>query len=181
VRLRQVRLRKALTQQQLAQKAGINRVTVARLEAGKDQPFPTTVRKLADALGVEPEALAADSLRPGPHGANGRFDVPAPLRANSRMTVTDEVGVNRLLHEHPELAALVREAADQLVNRFPNAPLRLRVLADPDEGGEQLFLAISADYVNDAALAALDRFDQEWWIHNANRGGGLLCIDLSDG
>jgi transcriptional regulator with XRE-family HTH domain len=56
-RLRTVRLRKALTQQQLAERAGVNRVTIARLEGGKDQPFPTTVRKLADALGVQPEDL----------------------------------------------------------------------------------------------------------------------------
>src|SRR5579884_3572633 len=56
-RLKLVRERKALTQQQLAEKAGVNRVTITRLEQGSDQPFPTTVRKLADALGVEPEDL----------------------------------------------------------------------------------------------------------------------------
>lgn len=56
-RLKLVRERKALTQQQLAKKAGVNRVTITRLEHGGDQPFPTTVRKLADALGVEPDEL----------------------------------------------------------------------------------------------------------------------------
>lgn len=57
IRLRSVRLRKALTQRQLAERAGINRTTVIRLEGGAEEPFPTTVRKLADALGVEPEDL----------------------------------------------------------------------------------------------------------------------------
>ena len=57
VRLKLVRQRKALTQQQLAERAGVNRVTIVRLEGGEDQPFPTTVRKLADALGVDPEDL----------------------------------------------------------------------------------------------------------------------------
>lgn len=56
-RLKDVRQRKALTQQQLAERAGVNRVTIARIEGGKDDPFPTTVRKVADALGVEPETL----------------------------------------------------------------------------------------------------------------------------
>jgi mRNA interferase RelE/StbE len=56
-RLKWLRLRRALTQQQLAEKAGVNRVTIARLEGGQDQPFPTTVKKLADALGVQPEEL----------------------------------------------------------------------------------------------------------------------------
>ncbi len=56
-RLKLLRQRKALTQQQLAEKAGVNRATIARLEGGTDEPFPTTVRKLADALGVDPEDL----------------------------------------------------------------------------------------------------------------------------
>jgi transcriptional regulator with XRE-family HTH domain len=56
-RLRMWRERKALTQQQLAEKAGLTRVTVARVEAGLEEPYPTTVRKLANALGLEPEEL----------------------------------------------------------------------------------------------------------------------------
>ncbi|MBI4506003.1 MAG: helix-turn-helix transcriptional regulator [Chloroflexi bacterium] len=56
-RLKLVRERKALTQHQLGEKARVNRVTIPRVERGSDQPFPTTVRKLADALGVEPEDL----------------------------------------------------------------------------------------------------------------------------
>ena len=56
-RLRTWRERKALTQQQLAEKAGITRVTVARVEAGLEEPYPTTVRKLADALELGPEDL----------------------------------------------------------------------------------------------------------------------------
>jgi hypothetical protein len=30
------------------------------------------------------------------------------------------------------------------------------------------------------ALEALRRFDREWWVHNAGRAQGMLCIDLSD-
>jgi len=56
-RLKLLRERKALTQAELAERAGISRITVARLEAGVDEPRPATTRKLAAALGVEPEAL----------------------------------------------------------------------------------------------------------------------------
>jgi transcriptional regulator with XRE-family HTH domain len=55
-RLKAVRQRKALSQQELAERAGINRVTLARIETGAE-PYPATTRKLAQALGVEPEAL----------------------------------------------------------------------------------------------------------------------------
>ena len=55
-RLKAIRERKALSQEELAKKAGINRVTLARIEAGAE-PYPATVRKLADALGVDPSEL----------------------------------------------------------------------------------------------------------------------------
>ena len=56
-RLRQWRERRALTQQELAGKAGITRATLSRLEAGAENPYPSTVRKLAKALNVDPEQL----------------------------------------------------------------------------------------------------------------------------
>jgi transcriptional regulator with XRE-family HTH domain len=56
-RLRVLRVRMALTQAELAQRAGINPATVARLEQSQAAPRPTTIRKLARALGVELSAL----------------------------------------------------------------------------------------------------------------------------
>lgn len=56
-RLRLVRERRALTQQELAEKAGVHRITIARIETGVDEPRPPTTRKLAAALEVEPEDL----------------------------------------------------------------------------------------------------------------------------
>lgn len=59
-RLKAVRERKALSQQELAEQAGLTRVTVARLESGATQPYPKTVRRLAEVLGVEPRELMRD-------------------------------------------------------------------------------------------------------------------------
>jgi transcriptional regulator with XRE-family HTH domain len=56
-RLRGLRARVALTQAELAQRAGIDPATVARLEQSQTAPRPTTIRKLARALGVELSAL----------------------------------------------------------------------------------------------------------------------------
>jgi transcriptional regulator with XRE-family HTH domain len=55
-RLRAIRERKALTQDELAQLAGVSRQTVIKIEGGLE-PRPPTIRKLATALGVEPQAL----------------------------------------------------------------------------------------------------------------------------
>src|SRR2546425_13325671 len=62
-RLKHVRQRRALTQHEWGGRAGVNRVTIARLETGVDQPMPGTVRKLAGALGVDPEELMDESNR----------------------------------------------------------------------------------------------------------------------
>jgi transcriptional regulator with XRE-family HTH domain len=56
-RLRALRIESALTQSELAEKAGVAVNTVARLERDEGEPHMTTVRKLAGALGVPPREL----------------------------------------------------------------------------------------------------------------------------
>jgi hypothetical protein len=85
------------------------------------------------------------------------------------------------MRKHPNLAPLVSEAADQLARLIPDGELRLELLPDPEYGeGEQLFLGIFTALPDAQALEALQRFDREWWVHNAGHAGGLLCIDLCD-
>jgi DNA-binding XRE family transcriptional regulator len=57
VRLRELRIRAALTQADLADRAGLARTTVVRLEQGDPNSTPTTLRKLARALKVKPAEL----------------------------------------------------------------------------------------------------------------------------
>jgi len=64
-RLRQLRQEAYLTQSELAEKAGLAKATITRLEASEYVPLVKTVRALATALGVEPRALATpDELVP---------------------------------------------------------------------------------------------------------------------
>ena len=55
--LRAIRERSALTQQELADLAGVGHATIVRIEAGDREPFPRTIRKLARALKVKPADL----------------------------------------------------------------------------------------------------------------------------
>jgi transcriptional regulator with XRE-family HTH domain len=62
--LRAARRAKLLTQEQLAQEAGLNRVTIWQLETGIRNPQLSTIRRLAEALGVPPEHLMEAPPRP---------------------------------------------------------------------------------------------------------------------
>ena len=59
-RLRELRRRRVLTLEELAEKAGVGRNTIWRLEHGVMGAQPRTIRKLAKALDVEPEELVAE-------------------------------------------------------------------------------------------------------------------------
>ena len=56
-RLKALRIEQALTQAELAYKAGITSNTVARLERNETEPHMSTARKLAQALEVHPRQL----------------------------------------------------------------------------------------------------------------------------
>jgi transcriptional regulator with XRE-family HTH domain len=56
-KLRELRRRRVLTLEELAEKADVGRNTVWRLEHGVMGAQPRTIRKLAKALGVEAEEL----------------------------------------------------------------------------------------------------------------------------
>ena len=59
-RLRDLRVRRALTQEELADKADVGTNTVARLERNETEPHMSTLRKLAKALDVDPSELIGD-------------------------------------------------------------------------------------------------------------------------
>jgi transcriptional regulator with XRE-family HTH domain len=52
-----LRVLAALSQEDLAKRAKMSQTTLSDLETGKTEARPSTVRKLADALNVEPREL----------------------------------------------------------------------------------------------------------------------------
>jgi transcriptional regulator with XRE-family HTH domain len=56
-RLRDLRKRALLTQQELADKYGVGVTTIIRIERNQVEPHGSTIRKLAEALEVEPHEL----------------------------------------------------------------------------------------------------------------------------
>jgi transcriptional regulator with XRE-family HTH domain len=55
--LKRWRLRRAMTQIQLAERCGLSPATIVRIERNQREPQPSTLRKLADALDIDPSEL----------------------------------------------------------------------------------------------------------------------------
>ncbi len=60
--LKKLRVLNALTQAELAHEAGLTPAAVARIERNEAEPRMTTLRKLAEALGVDPADLVKGSV-----------------------------------------------------------------------------------------------------------------------
>lgn len=170
-RLKRLRERKALTQLELAQKAGVDRSTISRLETDAEGAFPTTVRKLAAALDVAPEDL---------QGTRQRRTERSPGRASPRLPThpATEQPAREFLRKNPDLSSLVSEAVEHLERYFPDGRMRLRLLVDPEYGDKGLFLGVSTDLDGASAFEALERFDKEWWIQNPHPSRASLVIDI---
>ena len=59
-KLKEVRTRRLLTQVQLADKSGVNQVTIARIERNQVDPRFSTMRRLARALDIDPTKLLGE-------------------------------------------------------------------------------------------------------------------------
>jgi transcriptional regulator with XRE-family HTH domain len=56
-KLKELRQRRVLTLREVEEESGVSYNTIWRLENGHTEARPSTIRKLAAALGVEPEEL----------------------------------------------------------------------------------------------------------------------------
>lgn len=57
IKLREWRLASFVTQEELAQRSGLTEVSISRIETGVREPRISTVRRLAEALGITPQQL----------------------------------------------------------------------------------------------------------------------------
>jgi HTH-type transcriptional regulator, competence development regulator len=62
-RLRRIRKGRLLTQVELSEITGVAQDSISALELGKREAHPGTIRKLAEALGVEPTELIEEQER----------------------------------------------------------------------------------------------------------------------
>ena len=140
-RLRQFREAAALTQEELAARAGLTVKAVGALERGERRwPYPHTVRSLADALRLDPDdrsALVAAAQRP--------IAVAGPVPAGIPVPPTPMVGRQAQLDEVLELVRSRRYAAGHA-----DRPRR----GGQDPAGPGAAAELAADFADGAATVA---------------------------
>jgi transcriptional regulator with XRE-family HTH domain len=103
-KLRQLREAAKLTQEELAQKAGLTARGISDLERGaRNRPYPHTVRSLADALELPEDDRAALFAAVPKRGDGGRLAQAAILHPALPVSATPLVGRERDLEEVADL------------------------------------------------------------------------------
>ena len=59
-RVKATRERAFLSRRELAERAGLDRSTIGRIEDGVTEVYPRTIRKIAEALSVDPTSLVPE-------------------------------------------------------------------------------------------------------------------------
>jgi transcriptional regulator with XRE-family HTH domain len=59
-RVKATRERAFLSRRELAERAGLDRSTIGRIEDGVTEVYPRTIRKIAEALSVDPASLTPE-------------------------------------------------------------------------------------------------------------------------
>lgn len=90
------------------------------------------------------------------------------------------IEVARFIRNQPSLLSPLLDAPSVISRYFgPNVPLALEVFRDPEaHRHRQLFALIQTSLEGDAALEALRRFDEEWWIDALPRTNYKLAFAL---
>ena len=77
------------------------------------------------------------------------------------------------------LVSLLLEVYDRIAEYFgPSPEVVLEVVSDPEAEYRELFALVRTNLSPSAALACLERFDQEWWLDASERAQCMLNVDV---
>jgi hypothetical protein len=83
------------------------------------------------------------------------------------------------LKAHRFLVPLLLEVYDKIAEYFgPSPEVVLEVVSDPEAEYHELFALVKTSLSPSAALACLERFDQEWWLDASERAQCMLNVDV---
>ncbi len=92
-------------------------------------------------------------------------------------TFRESTEVLEFLDKYPFLVPLLLEAHEHICRHFPNSPLFLQYVPDPEIDYPQLVVYIVTKLDLEEALDRLDLLD-EWWVKVPNRSQSKMLFDV---
>jgi transcriptional regulator with XRE-family HTH domain len=142
--VRRLRRERGLSQQELADKAGIGQDSISAIETGKHEPHPRTLRKLANALGVE----VADFFREP--ALAGKAEAPETGPPNREVPIYDFVHEAALRQAQRKVQAINRAyESDQMApeDMRPDNDTLHYLLNRPTGEVENAYIELMRDHV----------------------------------
>lgn len=93
-------------------------------------------------------------------------------------TFWEPTEVLQFLEKYPFLVPLLLEAKGHIIHYFPDSPLFLEYIPDPEIDNHLLALHIGTDLDSESAMDTLDQLYKDWWVNVSIQSQGKLCIDV---
>jgi hypothetical protein len=112
-----------------------------------------------------------------PSPAPGDPGLPPEIRRD--FVVPDESRVAAFLEERPDVLPLLGHLRQRIAAHFGDDPVVLERFYDPEMPGPALFVTIRTRRSSPEGLAALPRFDREWWLGELGRTAAPLVVTIA--
>lgn len=93
-------------------------------------------------------------------------------------TFREPTEVLQFLEQYSFLVPLLLNAHKTIRKYFPDSPLFLEYVTDPEIDDPQLVVFIATNLEPEEALDRLDEFDDDWYNDNSNRDQGKMYFNL---
>ena len=119
---------------------------------------------------IDPTTLAQMLL----HNSLANLDIES---LEKLYTFREKTEVLDFLEKHPFLIPLLLEAHPHIRQHFPESPLFLEYVPDPEIDDPQLVVYVVTNLDPEEALDRMDLF-YDWWVKVPNRGQSKMYVSL---
>ena len=119
---------------------------------------------------IDPTTLAQKLL----HNSLANLDVES---LEKLYTFRERIEVLDFLEKHPFLIPLLIETHPHIREHFPDSPLFLEYVPDPEIDDPPLVVYIATNLETEEAWDRMDLLDN-WWVEVPNRGQGKMFFNL---
>ena len=106
-------------------------------------------------------------------------DLPALALIERMYILRNSQTVTSFLEQHPFLVSLLGETHQKIQDYFPQAPVFLEVVSDPEAVHDlQLVASVGTDLAVDTAFDKLKQFDHEWFLGVLDQARGVFYVNV---